>query len=267
MAILTLAGEHGSGRTEIGRAVAQRLGYEYVDRRRIIGDLGEAGRQWEERGREYDHHCPTVWERFDWSFMAFKALMQHVYLEHASRDRVVLMGLGGNFALKAVPFALHVRITAPGERRVNRIVEREEVDAATAEWLLEKTDHDDSCYVYALYGRSWDDETAYDVSFDTSVRTTPDIVEEIIRLLAGKEKLDTPEARRSLEALTLAAKVKARIFSDSDFFVPTLEVFPGSEGIVVQGVVHGPEEKERLQAKVRGMVPRELVTFRLHFRV
>jgi cytidylate kinase len=265
MAILTLAGEHGSGYTKIGKAVAERLGYEYVDRQRMLDDLGEAGEQWEKRGKEYDLHCPTVWERFDWSFMAFKALMQHVYLEHASRDKVVLMGLGGNFLLRGVPFALNVRITAPKEARADRIAAWEEVDLKTAEWLRDKADHDDSCYVRALYGKSWD-PTAYDASFDSGIQTQADIVEAIVAMIAEKDKLDMPEARKGLQSLTLAAKVKAQIISDKQFFVPTLEVFPSSDGLVVQGVVHNPEEKERLEERVRAMTPGERVTFRLHYR-
>jgi cytidylate kinase len=265
MAILTLAGEHGSGYTEIGKGVAERLGYEYVDRRRMLEDMGDAGRQWEERGREYDHHCPTVWERFDWSFMAFKALIQHIYLEHASRDRVVLMGLGGNFLLRQVPFALSVRITSPKEARAERIAGQEDVDSGTAEWLLDKADHDDSCYVRALYGKSWD-PAAYDASFDTSVQTQADIVEAIAHKIVEKEKLNTPEAQKSLQAMALAAKVKAHVISDNQVFVPTLEVFPSTEGIVVRGVVHNPDEKERLEAKVRSMVAGEPVKFQLHYR-
>jgi hypothetical protein len=243
------------------------LGYEYLDRRKMLEELGEAGNQWEERGKEYDLHCPTIWERFDWSYMAFKALMQHVYLEWAAKDKIVLMGLGGNFLLKDVPFALHVRITAPREVRTEKVRREEEIDRKTAEWLTDKTDHDDACYVHALYNKHWDDPSAYDVVFDTSTQADADIIRTIQTLITEKERLDTPDARKDLQARALAAQVKAAVFSDSQFFVPTLEVFPENGGLVVRGVVHGEDEKGRLEAAVRAMAMGVSVDFQLHFRM
>lgn len=266
MAILTVAGEHGSGHVSIGRAVAERLGYEYVDRHKMLGDLGEAGKQWEERGKEYDLHCPTIWERFDWSYMAFKALMQHVYLENAARDKVVLVGQGVNFLLKDVPFAARVRIIAPRDARIDRVVQEEEMDRKTAEWLTDKTDYDDSCYVHALYGKHPDDPGAYDAVFDTTLTAEADVIARIEALLKEKEKLDTPVAREDLAGRALAARIKSTIFSDRQFFVPTLEVFPEEGGLVVQGVVHSPDEKERLEKYVRAMAGIYRVRFQLHFR-
>jgi hypothetical protein len=249
-----------------GFAIAAGRGDSYVDRHRMIESLGEEDKQWEERGKEYDLHCPTVWERFDWSYMAFRALVQHIYLEYASKDKVVLIGLGGNFLMAGVPFALNVRIVAPKRVRTDRIVEEEEVDRKTAEWLLDKTDHDDSCYVHALYGKNWDDAAAYDVTFDTSVKTRADIVARIEEMIVEKEKRETPETRQILDMRALAARVKAVIFSDRQFFVPTLEVFLEKGGLVVQGVVHGPHEVARLEHAIRAIVPGTQVRFQFHLR-
>ncbi len=39
MAILTIARKYGSGGREIGRAIAEQLNYDYIDRGRILDDM------------------------------------------------------------------------------------------------------------------------------------------------------------------------------------------------------------------------------------
>ena len=43
MAILTISREYGSGGKEIGRRIAQQVGYEYIDRGRILEDMKAVG--------------------------------------------------------------------------------------------------------------------------------------------------------------------------------------------------------------------------------
>ena len=75
-----------------------------------------SGKEWEEWGKNLDEHCPTVWEKYDWSFRGFGALLQSHILNHALNNKVVIMGRGGNFLLKDIPYALKV----PLQRRLSR---------------------------------------------------------------------------------------------------------------------------------------------------
>ncbi|MCX5799528.1 MAG: cytidylate kinase family protein [Proteobacteria bacterium] len=49
MAILTISREFGSGGREIGRADA--MGYDYVDRNRVLEDMSREGKVWEEKAK------------------------------------------------------------------------------------------------------------------------------------------------------------------------------------------------------------------------
>ncbi|RPJ04074.1 MAG: cytidylate kinase-like family protein, partial [Deltaproteobacteria bacterium] len=128
MAILTISREFGSGGKEVGRAVADSLGFEYVDKEKVLIEIRKAGNKWEEWGKELDEHSPSVWEKYDWSFRGFGALIQSFILSRAVKDKVVIMGRGGSFLLKGIPFALSVRIVAPIEARIARIVARESIN-------------------------------------------------------------------------------------------------------------------------------------------
>jgi YjbE family integral membrane protein len=265
-AILTISREFGSGGREIGQAAARELGYAYVDREAILADIKKDGGKWEEWARNLDEHCPTVWEKYDWSFRGFAALVQKHILEQAAKGGVVLMGRGGNFLLKDIPHAFRIRVQAPLDLRMERIVKRESVDTDTARWLCEKTDNERSCFLHTIYGKRWDDSAEYDQIFDAGTQTMEAIIADVVKSLREREGKATDEARRLLSLRAAAAKVKAGIATNSRFFIPTLDVSVEGAAIVLRGVTHSPKEHtaiEEAAAKLAGDVP---VRCELHYR-
>lgn len=266
MAILTVSREFGSGGREIGRAVAEALNYEYIDKATILSGISAMGGNWAEWGKDFDEHCPTIWEKYDWSFRGFGALIQSLILDHALKDRVVIMGRGGNFLLSDVPHALRIRVVAPLEKRVERIMNRESVDRETAYWLAEKTDRERACIINALYGRQWDEPKEYDRVFDTSGHTLDEITGIVINGLMDKEKFNTREAREILLMRSSAARVKAGIATDPGFFIPTLDVHHDGKFIVLRGTVHNPSEHERIEEAARKLAGGMPIKCEIHYR-
>lgn len=266
MAILTVSREFGSGGREIGQTVAKVLNYTYIDKERLLGDIRASGKEWEEWGKNLDEHCPTVWEKYDWSFRGFNALLQSLILNYALNDRVVIMGRGGNFLLKDIPYALRIRVAAPIDRRIDRIMERESVDKDTAQWLIEKTDKERSCLTYLLYGKHWDDHAQYDIVYDTGVKTLDEIVNIVKDMLLGKEKFTTDAARKLLQIRAIAAKIKAEILVDHGLFVPTLDVYPEGEYLILRGVIHSPKEHKTIEDKAKKIAGDIPLKCELHYR-
>jgi cytidylate kinase len=266
MAILTIAREFGSGGREIGEAVARLLSYEYVDKERLLADIRRAGPKWEEWGKELDEHRPSIWEKYDWSFKGFGALLQSIMLEHALRDNAVLMGRGGNFLLEDIPYALRVRITAPFIKRLERIMERDSVDRETAHWLIQKVDNERASLVHSLYGKKWDDPGAYDLLFDTGLKSIDEVIAIIKDALMEKDKLKTPQSENLLRMRALAARVKAAIATDPSFFLPVFDVVAEGDALVLKGVVHKPKERKRLEDKAQKLAGPVPVRFQLHYR-
>ena len=171
MAILTVSREFGSGGREIGRRVADDLGYAYVDRESILNGIRAAGEKWEQWGKGLDEHCPTIWEKYDWSFRGFGALLQSAVLNHAANDRVVIIGMGANFLLKGIPHVLRIHAVGPLELRIENVIKRDAVDRKTAQWLIEKKDGERSCFIRSLYSKHWEDFEEYDLILDMGFQT------------------------------------------------------------------------------------------------
>jgi cytidylate kinase len=266
MAIITISREFGSSGKEIGQSLAESLGYEYVDRRKIIKDMKALGKQWGKLGEEFDEHKPTVWERYDWSFRGFVALTQSIILNYGLKDRVVLMGRGGNFLFKDVPFALRIRLSMPQEARIARLMREEDFTRNTACWLIKKADKEMAQAVYLIYGKQWDDPAEYDLRFDLGVKKEEEIIRMIKKALVKKEKLNTKEAQKALRLKAIAAKVKAGIATNPRFLIPTFDVAAAGEGIVLRGIIHNPNEHKQIEEEAQRLAGDVPVTCELHYR-
>lgn len=266
MAILTISREYGSGGREIGQAVAKLLGYEYINKEKVLEDIRSEGGKWGTWAENLDEHCPSVWEKYDWSFRGFAALVQRQVLNHAVSDKVVIMGRGGNFLLKDIPFAYRIRVQAPLEARAERIVKRETVDQDTARWLAEKVDNERACFIHSIYGKRWDDPAEYDRVFDTAVLSVEEIVQVVKQELVGRERRESEEARNVLKMRALAATVKAGIATNPHFFVPVLDVYFDGKGLVLRGITHNPKEHKLIEDEAEKLANGHSIRCELHYR-
>jgi cytidylate kinase len=266
MAILTISRDYGSGGREIGRAVADRLGYAYEDRVTLLAALRAAGPHWERFGADYDEHLPSVWERFDWSFRGYAALLQRHVLEAAAAGRVVIVGRGGAFLLAGVPTALHVRIVAPLAERIERIMRREHADHDSVRALIERVDRERAGFIRAVYRRRWDDPKAYDETYDTSLLDAPVIQGDIAARIAARDGADHATAQGIIDRRLAAARVRAALFTDPLLQLPTLEVLQEGDAVVVRGVLHRPEERRLIEDAACAQAGGHPVRLELHLR-
>jgi cytidylate kinase len=265
MAILTIARKYGSGGREIGHAISEQLNYEYVDRKKILDDMRTTGKQWEERAKYFDENYPNIWERYDWSFRGFVALNQSYFLNYALKDKVIIMGRGGNFLLKGIPFVLRVRVIAPIEKRIEKIMEREGVNSENARWSIEKADHEMAGAIYLIYGGDWDNPAEYEMVFNTGIQTPDEIITTIKNALLEKEKFNTEKARKILQLRALAAKIKAEITTNPQYCISVLDVDPKEEGmiekgLIIRGIIHNQNDIKKVEEtakKLAGDIPVE----------
>jgi hypothetical protein len=134
MAVVTISRLFGIGGREFGWALAQRLGYAYLDRE-ILGDLAEKSGSREDTvalyegmpqgptklvqdfwHRKFPGARPTIMEP-----VHYTAVLRAVIEEYALRDRVVIVGRGGQCILTDHPRAIHLRLIANREHLVRRL--------------------------------------------------------------------------------------------------------------------------------------------------
>jgi hypothetical protein len=152
------------------------------------------------------------------------------------------------------------------EARLEAIMVRESLNLEAAKRLVAQIDGERACYIKANYGRDWDVEQVYDLTLNTDSLTYNRVVDILVESLASKDRLATPEAKARLGLVALGYRLKARIATDPRVLVPTLEVFPEEDTLVITGIMHTPKELHLLQEMAREVCGDQPVRFDLHRR-
>jgi cytidylate kinase len=266
MAILAITKAYGSGGSEIGRSIERLLGYEYISLRKIMEEIKKTGGVWERFSSDYYKTEPNIWERHDWSFIGFMALVQSSIMNYAEQDKKVIMARGASAMLKGIPHALRVRVTAPVEHRVTEVMKKEGIPLETARLVIKEADRSINGAMSRLYGEDWKDLSNFDFRFDTAEMSIDAVVETIKEALIEKDKSNTEEARRLLHLHAVAAKVKAGIITNPALLIPTLEVHVEGNAIVLRGVVHSPKEQIEIEKEAAKLAPYIRVNFDFRYR-
>lgn len=215
MPVITISKEHGAGGREIARELARGLGYELADKAVII-KVAQQAKVTSERVEKFDQEDYSPLSKYLsnlflanpslYSVMGFEmpmagpvppgtdffdaeqylkftqAVMESLY----QKGDVVLVGRGGQYLLAGKPGCLHVRVAAPLEARIKRVMERQEVGEKEARERIHKKDKARAAYVRDFYGKDLADPSHYHLVVNTgllSIEKTVALIREAAKLV------------------------------------------------------------------------------------
>ena len=119
MYFITFSRKMGTKGTEIAKLVAKELQYDFYDTEDIEKKAEEMG--FLDDVREVNDKAPPPLKRF-FSFRPEICLdrLYVVIYELARPGSAVILGRGGNMLFRSLPYALHVRVIASQEKRVQQ---------------------------------------------------------------------------------------------------------------------------------------------------
>lgn len=185
MTIITISRQLGSLGTTLGRQVAERLGYRLVHRELInqaarlahtpdmalatIDELGLFGLEPDENQQH-----------------AYLQAVQKVLKQLAEEGNVIIVGRAGQAILQNYPGVLHLRVIAPLEVRIERIVKFHDISAQAARAQIEGSDRYRAHYLQHFYGIQGDDPTRYHLIINTGkidLNTAAEVVCAAVRAM------------------------------------------------------------------------------------
>lgn len=210
MHFITFSRRYGSGGTEVARRVAERLGYKLYDTDSLEYKAGELG--FKPEVIELGERPPSFFQRIFSSRPAINLEKLHsVIYELAKQGDAVFLGWGSHMLLRSFDCALHVRIIASKEKRIENLVKRG-LSQEDARRIIEKADHDREAFLKFAFGIDWDDPDLYDIVLNMDKLTTEMAVETVVRLAQSPEiKACSLDAMRRIEALALQSRVEAAL--------------------------------------------------------
>jgi cytidylate kinase len=253
MPIITISRQRGSSGTAIGQAVAERLNYEHVDKVNIGEALAGQGLPALEV-EKYDEKRPSFWESFSSQRTKFLHLIQAVIYDFARRGNTLIVGRGGQVLLKDLPGALHVRVVAPFDVRLKRIMEQEGHNEKDSERMLHRGDRDSAGYIKSVFGADWDDQTLYDVVINTKTISVETGTKMIIDAISSSEFKESSEnAVEKLTDLALLRKVEARLMDIPRVEIPVSGLSVEKGVVTLVGTVVSAKVKEDCERAISGL--------------
>jgi len=226
MSIITISrGSYSQGST-VATKLAPLLGYECISREILL----EASKDFnipEVKLVQAISDAPSILDRFTYGKEKYIAYIQAAILKYVLRDNVVYHGMAGHFFMKGVSHVLKVRILSDLEDRVQRLMAQEGVPKKEALRILKQTDEERRKWSMHLYGIDTWDPSLYDLVVHVGKITVDDAVDMIAHAVRFPQFQTTPESRKALANLALAAEVKADLVN----WKPDVEV-TAEEGIV-----------------------------------
>lgn len=166
MAVITISRELGSGGTDISKKAAKILSYALIDKYLIESVLNQYGLI---EFHEVYETATSVWSRYDTNSLQLIKMLNKTILAFASRDNSVILGRGGYVILRYYSNVLNVRIQAPFDDRVRRVMEIEQIkDVWTAEERVKENDRIRNGFIQNYYSVKWDSANWFNLVIDTS---------------------------------------------------------------------------------------------------
>lgn len=207
MPAVTVSAAYGTGGSQVARGLAERLGYQLLDRAissqvaqqlNVTVDEAEEGTQ--RRGFVQKFFGPLAAmsgavvssdedAAIDAALIADNDQVFRQSAERIMREAVpagaVILGRAGAAALHGRPDVLTVRLFGPKDRRIAHAARVEGIDAATAAARLPQVDKARAHYLRHLYGCDVDDPGLFDLQIDSTLIPTDTCIEIIALAFAA----------------------------------------------------------------------------------
>lgn len=200
MAVITISKQHGAGGKAIALALARELGCEVVDKSLII-KVAQQARVGADRVENFDQEQyssidqylsglflanPALYGMGGFDFplagssglmadqeffnaQKYLALTQALIKELYQKGNLVLVGRGGQVLLADKPGCLHLRLCAPLEYRVKRVMEKAGINEKEATEKINNRDRSRASYIKDHYQRDWSDPGLYHLTINTQL--------------------------------------------------------------------------------------------------
>lgn len=221
MPIITISRQMGSLGDEITQSLAQKLGWDLLDRSQLIDRFFLDSTDARER------HMLTESARFFLNVSptgeSYLGRLERSLFQLASERPLILLGFGSQILFADHPDALHIRVTAAPDVRQQRVADSFHVTADQAGQILETADRKHRRFVQTVFDADCADETLYHLvlntgflSVDTAVQTILFLQAQLAKMSATAGTAATPEAGGPSGSSQLPA-IKFKNASEAEF--------------------------------------------------
>jgi len=184
MAVITISRETATGGRELGRLLARKLDYRYVDKS-LIQDIAKILNvsektlvSFEERRRYEGYDKSVVCEE------EYKKSLGSFLLGTALEDNVVIIGRAAYFFLKDMKNCYHIRLVALTDRKKKYALENYKISPDRVQEFIETEDNKRKWFRRSICGMRFDDSFWFHLTLNMS-RISIEKAVELIRSVSN----------------------------------------------------------------------------------
>ena len=233
MAIITLSRGGFSGARELAQRISAELGYGLVSREDIVEKTAEYGTSGDKRDRARRKRLGVL-PRMDLEWIHYRVYARAALTKEIRQGNLVYLGDNGRALLHDFPNSLSVKVVAGTEYRIDNLVERAGyvISRKNARRLIQKIDEKDARWGRSVFDNGRDHPPKFDLVIDRALMSIADSC-ELIRATLGQPRYQaTAKSLDTIDLLTVAAELRARIAMRADVKDDDIEV-QGRAGVIV----------------------------------
>lgn len=198
---------------KLAEGLKARLGYRIISREEVIDAAKRYGIEETGLGEKdiMEAHPPGYWHERSDERMHYLTCFKTALLDFAVEDSIIYHGNLAHILLNEVPFVLRVRVNAPLENRVKRLMDEEGISKEAAIEKIKDMDYKRRLWTQFLYDAEVIDPIFFDLVLSLDRISIEDAIEMVVSEVKKEPFQPTEESLKALKDLHLASIVKTHL--------------------------------------------------------
>lgn len=237
MPVITISRQLGSMGSDIARLLSKKIGCKFLDKDTLDLKFGEYGIPIESV-EKYDEKKPGFWDLFKSDRYRYLHFMKGIVFDFARDGDGIILGRGGQAILGDVPGVLNVRIVAPLDIRIRRLMESFEMDERQVQKMIINSDNERAGFHKFFFDCNWEENSLYDLVLNSGTLSCTDIVGLVESAANSLERGGNKSERETrLTDLCLEQDIKTILVFKEKVGVQFLEVLAHRGIVTLRGIV------------------------------
>ena len=249
MPLIAMTREMGSLGKDVAAGLSERLGKRVVHHE-IIDQLANKMRLRKSHVIRFLEGKAGIWERLTTDKTSLSIYTADETLQLAEKKEVaVIRGWGAAHLLRPIPHVLCIRVCAPRELRITRMMERLNTDdRALVEGEIRLSEEAHGAITRRHFGINWQDSENYDLVLNTERLAIDECVEEVMNLLDDRAFQETPASIQMFSNLALQTHVRAALRQDPRTAKMMITIEADEGRVTLSGILEsGLEAKDAVE--------------------
>jgi len=215
MPLITIPREMGSLGKDVAAQVALQLGKKVIHHE-IVDQLADKMRLRKTHVVRFLEGKAGILENMSTDHTSLSIFTADEILRIAASGEVgVIRGWGANHLLESIPHVVRVRVCAPFDLRVKRMMERlNTTDQAAVEKEVRLSEEAIAAITRRHFDVNWKDAEHYDLVLNTERASVEDCTDQVMQMIRSPRFAETPESQQKLRNLAMVAHVRGALRGD-----------------------------------------------------